>query len=131
VSFTTTEAQALRAANAAAKRLPGWRVRVWENLGWHWSLVDRSGCVKLHPLSEEAGGGWTAFVGSDSSTGGFWAEHGRTPREAIERTVAAGNARVAPELIALTRGEAALRSLPVRIKRARTPRPLRAYRGAT
>jgi len=83
------------AATAAADKLaremgPGWTPHVWENLGWHYSVLSPCRRLKIHP----GGGTFTAFLGSAASSGGVFAETARTPRAAI----AAVRARAAAQL---------------------------------
>ena len=62
-----------------------WTPKVWENLGWHY--VARSPCDRLsvHP---SYGPGFNAFLNEPGNVGGRWVEHGDTPQEAIDATVA-------------------------------------------
>lgn len=85
--------KAVRAANALAKRLgPSWVTRVWENLGWHYGVIDRSGYWKVCPNIHYVDGkyvrvNYTAFFGLTTGVmSGTWAEHGRTPEKAIQAT---------------------------------------------
>ena len=64
---------------------PGWIPRVWENLGWHYSVRSPCGRLMVHPSSVD---GFTAFLGPVGGIGGRWAEHGDTPQKAIDATVA-------------------------------------------
>lgn len=58
-------------ARALASRLgKGWTPRVWENLGWHFSAINASGKLKVHPATL---GHWTAYLG-EAEAGGRWAE---------------------------------------------------------
>lgn len=84
-----------KAAAALAKRMgKGWKPRVWENLGWHYSVISPCGRWKLHPHhtgSNTKGPigrmtGVTAFLGDADSTGGVWAEHGKDARDAMRAT---------------------------------------------
>lgn len=68
---------------------PDWTTRVWENLGWHYEVRSPCGRLSVHPGS---GAGFTAFLGAPGGIGGRWAEHGNTPQEAIDRTVAVATA---------------------------------------
>lgn len=80
--------KSFRAATISAARIanhlgPDWAPHVWENLGWHWSVRSKDGQWKLHPVhSAGKKGGYIAFLGAGES-GGRWAEHGNTPREAM------------------------------------------------
>lgn len=76
--------KAKKSASDLVKKMgPGWQARVWENLGWHWNAVSKNGYLKIHPSSGE---GYTAFLG-EKGGGGKWAQHGRTPQEAIAAVV--------------------------------------------
>jgi len=84
-------------ADALCKRLgKGWKPRVWENLGWHCSVIGMSGHMKVH-INTRGGTthavstvyGYTAFLSPDAEgVGGRWAESGKTPEAAIRNTVA-------------------------------------------
>ena len=80
--------RAVDASNAAAKDLgPGWYGRVWENLGWHASVISPCRRIKISLPTQPSDTLYTAFLGPvdehDHCTG-KWAESGRTTREAIE-----------------------------------------------
>ena len=62
-----------------------WTSRVWENLGWHYEVRSPCGRLSVHPGS---GASFIAFLGEPDGIGGRWAEHGDTPQEAIDATVA-------------------------------------------
>ncbi len=49
---------------------------VWENLGWHYSAVSNCERLKVYSNGEHS---YTAYIGR-------WAEHGSTPKKAIEAT---------------------------------------------
>jgi hypothetical protein len=71
------------AAVAAANKLafemgPKWKPHVWENLGWHYSVVDVSGHWKIH----RNGNTFTAYLG-DCDEGGRWAKTAKTPWAAV------------------------------------------------
>lgn len=86
--------KAVRGANALAKRLgTSWVTRVWENLGWHYSAIDRSGYWKVSPNIYYRTNGkairkdYTAFFGLTREVmSGSWYAHGRTPEAAIAAT---------------------------------------------
>ena len=65
---------------------PGWTPKVWENLGWHYAVRSPCDRLSVHP---SYGAGFTAYLNEPGSGGGRWAEHGDTPQEAIDATVAA------------------------------------------
>lgn len=91
--------EARSGSKALVKELgPGWRPRVWENLGWHYSAVN--GHVNVHPdrvqaMSAQTGKKFlvtrpffTAFISVDlDSSGGRWFDHGKTPKQAVEKAV--------------------------------------------
>ncbi|HTG95752.1 MAG TPA: hypothetical protein VL866_24340 [Pyrinomonadaceae bacterium] len=73
---------------ALAEQLgPNWKPRIWENMGWYYCAIDASGYWKVH-AHEYADGDvhYTAFLGEPGSAGGKWAESGKTPQAAIEKT---------------------------------------------
>jgi len=75
---------AKRDGKALARSLgPTWKVRVWENMGWHYCAVSADGIWKVHANSfQNKIRSYTAFVGV-MEVGGRWAESGKTPRAAI------------------------------------------------
>lgn len=73
--------EAMHNAEKLAGRLgPGWKPRVWENLGWYWSAVNEG--LKVHPPVAE-GCSYVAFLGEKDSPGGRWTGSGHTPRAAL------------------------------------------------
>lgn len=86
---------AVDVANEAARDLgKGWRTRVDENLGWHAAVG--SPCKRIwislptRPFEAGLPMPYTAFLGPPREhSGGKWAVHGRTPREAIENVLRA------------------------------------------
>ncbi len=70
---------------------PGWRAKVFENLGWHYCATSACGRITVHGDMK----GFTAYLGPDSRSGGQWAESGKTAREAIDRTLAAARESLA------------------------------------
>ena len=89
-------------AEALAKRLgPGWKTRVWENLGWHSEVHDSTGFWKVHiNVSSGKVRGYTAYLGEGG--GGRWAEGAETPEKAIKKVldVARGELASLEKLIA-------------------------------
>lgn len=82
--------RAVDQANAAARDLGvGWKPVVTENLGWHARVVSPCGRISVHlPGPHESATSYTAFLGpKEIQPAGKWAEHGRTPREAIENVL--------------------------------------------
>lgn len=77
--FEKANRKARKLANQLGK---GWEPFVWENLGWYWSAVN--GGMKVHPSFD----GYTAFLGEPDNSGGRWAEHGNTPKAAVDNVIA-------------------------------------------
>ena len=79
-------------ANAAADELvellgPGWKPRVWENMGWYYCAVSLDGHMKVHPgCNESRPTYYTAFFG-DIAAGGRWVENAKTPKAAIRKVL--------------------------------------------
>ena len=69
-----------------------WTFRVWENLGWHYCAISPCGRWKVHSNHRA---NYTAFLGEAGEPGGYWAEHGSTPQEAVMNTRAKAYAEVA------------------------------------
>ena len=94
-----TRQGAVEAGKAAKARLdkrwPKWKLRVWNNLGWHYDL--RLGPISL---SESSGGGYFCMVSESlesDGTGGFWPEfphYGDTPEAAVATTIAGFSAAI-------------------------------------
>lgn len=125
MSYDTTKGEALtegHAALAASGLGPGWRVRVWENLGWHWSLVSPCLHWQIHPSRCDAHDrrkitGFSAYLNEPRvqatdeprpgakthASGGRWVEDGATPREAMARTIVAAREEI-DGLLAIVRG---------------------------
>jgi hypothetical protein len=88
-----TRAEAAAAGKQAQRQLPkGWKLRVWENLGWHYSLSK--GNVRLLP-PDDISDRWSCLIsevptdvpgsgGPWTRTGGGW---GETPREAVRKAL--------------------------------------------
>ena len=68
---------------------PDWTAKVWENLGWHYSVRSPCGSLTVHP---GLGSSFIAFLGGPGGIGGRWSSRGDTPQEAIVATVAAAAA---------------------------------------
>lgn len=70
----------------AADLGPGWKGRVWENLGWHASVISPCRRIRISLLTLPRDTDYMAFLGpvdEYDTCSGKWAESGRTPREAI------------------------------------------------
>lgn len=61
--------KAQKRAKLWAKRLPGFKPVVWENLGWHWclSMPIGKGHVALH--RHDRGGGWYVLAAEEGPGG--------------------------------------------------------------
>lgn len=102
--------KATRDAAALCKRLgKGWKPRVWENLGWHYSAIDVTGYWKVyasvdhnHKIGKVIG--YISFFGIKESSGGRWSAHGKTPEAAIRNM----QEKVLEEVHELSRLEALL-----------------------
>ena len=89
-----TEKQAQQAGQLLLGKMrgTGWKLRVWENLGWHYSVSAGPVCVH-----ESADGGFFALVSDDPEKAGpgasFWTRPGgytdpnRAVRAAVRRAV--------------------------------------------
>lgn len=87
-----SEAIALAKALKGKMETRGWRIRVWENLGWHYGIESR--WIHVYPASI----GYSAYLNSygDYSTGdscGYWngsmmaVESSKDPNEAVARRI--------------------------------------------
>ncbi len=100
---------AVAAAAALATRLgKGWEANVWENLGWHYSVVK--GQMAVHPRDRETNRvriGYTAYLNTTKQ----FVESGNTPEEAIAAALTAARQFVNHMIIDLNSfiGEEALR----------------------
>ncbi len=79
---------AVENAKKLAERLgKGWKIRVHENLGWHWGVVSRAGFLKVTPVYDFVKGkritGYIAWLGEKDFPGGRFTGDGRTPEKAI------------------------------------------------
>ncbi len=81
--------KAIQESSALAEQLgDGWHPRVWENLGWHWSVHDEDRYMHVYPRRS---GGYHTLFSPDSGVGGRpgWSGEGETPEEAIAMSRAA------------------------------------------
>ena len=63
---------------------------MFERLGWHARVVSPCGRINISLPTLPNDTGYTAFLGpKEDQPAGKWAEHGRTPREAIENVLGA------------------------------------------
>jgi hypothetical protein len=61
---------------------PGWKPKVWENMGWHFQAISSCGRLEVHTnglLSRS----FCAFIGESGSSEGRWVGHGSTPKAAV------------------------------------------------
>ena len=70
----------------------GWKSNVWENLGWHYSVISPCGRIKVHKEHEYQD--YFAFLGEPDSPGGRWSADGKTAREAIRAVIAMAKAEL-------------------------------------
>lgn len=66
-------------ADALAKRIGGgWKPRVWENLGWHYSVTSPNNYVKMHPkvYPPDRRTRYLAFFGWPEGPGGNFTTNG-------------------------------------------------------
>ena len=88
---TQAEARARAEGNKVLRSLGGrpWRLRVWENLGWHWSCeLGNKGEISIYP----SGGGLSVFAStSGRSDECHWSEakDSRSPALALRRKIQA------------------------------------------
>lgn len=70
--------RAVNGAKALAKYLgKNWTYQVWENLGWHFSVMSPCGRIRVYAIANC----FTAFLGDQ------WAESANTPRGAIRKVI--------------------------------------------
>lgn len=72
-----------KAAALAIRMGPGWTPSVWENRGWHYSVVDASGCWKVYGKNFGDGDSYSVFLGPPGG-GGYWRASASTPEEAMK-----------------------------------------------
>lgn len=76
--------KATKEAKALAKQLgKGWKPCVWENMGWHWAVVNESKSMKLYKDLDYVG--YSAWLEPEKHLGiGFqWIRNGKTPEQAV------------------------------------------------
>lgn len=99
--FNCTQVMHDKAQADAAKLVemigPGWTTRVWENMGWHYSVISPCERIKVHPdidWQTRRPTSYTAYLG-EPGCGGRWSEHGRYPKTAIRRVIRVAKADLA------------------------------------
>jgi len=68
---------------------PGFKPRVWENLGWHYEAVSLDKTMKVSPSIDRIKDeivGYTAYFG-EPGPGGRWAASDKTWRKAIRKVL--------------------------------------------
>lgn len=97
--------RAVAGAEALAKDLGrGWKVRVWENLGWFFE-VSRGGLRVSPILGRGNEGPYMAFLDRAGEVGAIWSEDGETAREAIHAVIWRARKHVAELMAILADGE--------------------------
>lgn len=80
--------RAARGAAALAEHLgPGWKPRVWENLGWHFEAVLGEGHLNVSPSLRGRSRRYTAYLSRTPGPGGHWVEHRSTARAAVRAVI--------------------------------------------
>ncbi len=66
----------------------GWTPNVWENLGWHYSVISPCGRIKIHPSEgKDPLGDACAYLNAPDSPGGRWVKHGTNPKAAVKNVI--------------------------------------------
>lgn len=90
--------QAKTESAAIAKRLgKGWKTRVHENLGWHYSVISPTGTLRVSgPYGTlRASDGFSASLNKRGDIGIRFSGHGPTPEKAIAATLKAARKEAA------------------------------------
>ncbi len=91
---------AIREASELVERMgKGWTFRIWENMGWHWKLVDDTTCWSICKTTLRDDVSYTAYLGTPNSIGGYYTGSGKTPEAAIrdaQKTARADIERMKP-----------------------------------
>ncbi len=77
--------KATKKAAALAKRLgPNWKPKVWENLGWHYSIVDKENSIEVCPSTKD-----NLYFCLPNPSYTFWCDekHYCDPKRAVKATV--------------------------------------------
>ena len=76
-------------ANALAENMgDGWTPRVWENLGWHYSVRSPCDRIRVHPHHHKgAVYSYCAYLGEKGGIGGKWTASHKNPKKAVERVI--------------------------------------------
>jgi hypothetical protein len=89
--------RAVTKSETLARRMgSGWTTRVWENMGWHYSVQSPCRRIRVHPPHERAGDTtYSAFLGDRDSIGGRWTAHDRAPERAVALVIEKAKADLA------------------------------------
>lgn len=72
-------------ANFAAEMAgKGWKTDIWENLGWHYQIIDKTGHLKVTVDTSGISYLYHAYLGDKDSAGGYWVASNRSFTKAIE-----------------------------------------------
>lgn len=111
-----SELEAYREAHAMAAQLgSGWIPRVWENLGWYWTV--RKGPIEIRPRH---GGGYAAEFRCPMDAGGWrnlvqlWVD-GDTPWEALHNCLEQGRSMASIFSSQLSAAEAELETIQIQL----------------
>lgn len=111
--------RACQEANACAKLLgPSWTARVYENLGWHWSV---SSACKRVTVTRRADGQYHAYL-SEEGPGGRWTSDSGTAQGAVHNVVGEMRRDLSPFADLLKNGVAPLKLAKVKSPRRRHSR---------
>jgi len=94
--YAAFELATQRATELAARLGPKWKIRVHENLGWHYSVHSPCGRINVREywrtphsdhlvetLATLVPDHYTAYLNTDGGSGGRWTASADTPEEAI------------------------------------------------
>ena len=93
-SWTAYQRARIKARRAAARMGRGWRVNVFENLGWHWDVVSPDGSIEIGQSSYDP----TFRASIDHK---YWG-HGKTADAALKAALVEASAAL-PKLEALVK----------------------------
>ena len=83
-------------SSIVAKTMKDYKPNVWENLGWHWSIVSKCKRIKIHPSEyRNKIQGYIAFIGPPCS-GGCWTGKGSSPQLALKEAQKVMNDSIKP-----------------------------------
>jgi hypothetical protein len=97
--FDTKKEAQEHAARWHATMPPGWEVKVWENMGWHWRMQMFP--FNVYPVSEDLFSVLVTNNRESPGTGAYWTSRdsprARTPMKAVSNAAIA-NLELATEL---------------------------------